>query len=102
MVKEILLPPHLKVAETVTDQEYAKAKWQSQVILLVALAAGVVVAAILMFLWSGMKGLVVGGLAGVGSERLMDQILTEGKKMRTQRMKVYPQLRDYLKRQGGA
>jgi hypothetical protein len=55
-----------------------------------------------MFLWSGMKGLVVGGLAGVGSERLMDQILPEGKKMRTQRMKVYPQLRDYLKRQGGA
>lgn len=86
-----------------TDQEYATAKWQHKVILVSALGLGCVTGLLLsLFVIGALRGLVVGGLVGVGCERLMDRLLPEGRKMRTQRLKVYPQLRDYRKRQGGA
>jgi hypothetical protein len=44
--------------------------------------------------------LIGGGLPAIGVERLLDRLLPEGKMMRTLRMKVYPELRNYRKRQG--
>ncbi|MDC0302612.1 hypothetical protein OAL23_00425 [bacterium] len=99
---ENLLQPHLKIAETVTDDEYATAKWQHKMILVSALGLGNLTAVLLTFFVLGaLRGMVVGGLVGVGCERLMDRLFPESRKMRTQRMKVFPQLRDYRKRQAG-
>ena len=96
-----LLPPHLKIAETVTDKEYATAKWQNQLVLLSALMTGIAVTGGLALFVTGMlKSLVGGGLFAIGVERLLDQIFPHGKKMRTQRMKVYPELQNFRKRQG--
>ncbi len=100
-MSELRIPPHLQVAESVTESEYEKAKWQSRVILITALAVGFVATVILvLFVVGGVLGLAGGGLAGIVTERVMDQVFPEGKKMRTLRVKVYPELRDYRQRQG--
>jgi len=96
------LPPHLKIAETVTEEEFSKAKWQSRVIFISALVSGIVVAGVLvLFVTGGVKGLIGGGLVAIGIERLLDRMLPEGRKMKTQRMKIYPDLRDFRRRQDG-
>lgn len=96
------LPPHLQIARTVTDEEYATAKWQCRVILLTALGVGMVGGVAAVLLLGGVKGLAIAGLMAIACERLMDRIFPQGRKMRTQRMKVYPELRDYRVRQAGA
>jgi hypothetical protein len=101
-MSEEILPPHLKISSTVTEEEYAKARWQSRVVLFPALLLGVAIAAGLILLGTqGIISLGAGGFCAIGCERLLDRVFAEGKKMRTQRMKLYPQLRDYRKRQGG-
>jgi hypothetical protein len=100
-----LLPPHLKVSETVTDQEYATAKSQSRIILISAIGLSGVVLVVTILFFTGLNisgaliGLLAGTVAGVGCERIMNQLMPEGQKMKTRRMKVYPELRDWRRRQ---
>ena len=100
-VNQPALPPHLKIAETVTAEEYAKAKQQQVIVYSTALILGVVVVVILFVLGlAAIWSLAGGGLLAIGCERVMDQMFPEGKKMRTQRMKVFPELIAYRKRIG--
>lgn len=97
----LVIPPHLKIAESVTTEEYATAKKQQVVVYSTALVAGVIAVVIIFLLGIAMLwSLVGGGLLAVGCERVMDGIFPEGKKMRTQRMKVYPELKSYRERAG--
>jgi hypothetical protein len=82
----------------VTDKEYSTAKWQQKVILFSELGLGCLSALFTFFVFGALREMVVGGLVGVGCERLMDRLFPEGREARTQRMKVYSQLRDYRKR----
>lgn len=95
-----LLPPHLKVAETVTEEEYRRARWQRLVTLSTAMIVGVSVAFFgMIFATEARNWFALGIALALGLERGLNALLKDGHKMSTQRMRIYPELRDYLKRQ---
>lgn len=95
------LPPHLKVAKTVTEEEYLRARWQRLVTLSFAMIAGVSVAFFgMIFSNQGRNWFAPGIALAIGLERLLNVVLKDGHKMATQRMKVYPELRDFRERNG--
>lgn len=94
-----LLPPHLKIAETVTEEEYCQARWQRLVTLSTAMIIGVSVAfGGIVFSTETLNWFAAGIALAIGLERILNVVLKDGHKMSTQRMKVYPELRDYRKR----
>lgn len=99
-VSERLLPHHLKIAETVTEDEYRRARWQRLVTLAVSLGSGVSVAFCgIVFATEVRNWFAIGIALAIGLERTLNALLKDGHKMSTQRMKVYPQLRDWRARQ---
>ena len=101
LMADLVIPPHLKIAESVTAEEYATAKKQQVIVYSTALVTGMVaVVVIFLFGIAMVWSLVGGGLLAIGCERVMDGIFPEGKKMRTQRMKVYLELKAYRDRAG--
>ncbi len=96
-----VIPARLKVSEDVTEEEYRVAKREASIVLWVALLSGILVATVLIFLIGGAGGLVGGGFFAILMDRLMNHFLKNAHKMKTLRMKNYPELRN-LKRGGGS
>lgn len=89
------LPPHLKIASNVTDQEYASAKKQSLLVYVVALAFGSIAGLIAIFTLGGIPGLATAGVVGVFMERVMNSVLKDAHKTRTLRLQRYPELKKF-------
>ena len=84
-----------------TEEEYRRARWQRRVTFYTAMIVGVSVAfGGIVFSTGRTNWFVVGIALAISLERGLNVVLKDGHKMATQRMKVYPELRDYLKRQG--
>ena len=99
-MSESLLPPHLKVAETVTEEEYRRARWQRAITLIVSMGVGVSVAFCGIIFSAHIRNWFAIGIAlAIGLERLLNFMLKDGHKMSTLRMKVYPELRGWRDRQ---
>ena len=89
------LPPHLKVAAGVTEEEYARVIRQSRIVAFTSVASGIVIATLLLFFFFFLIAAIAGALAGVAAERLMNMSLKDAHKAKTLRIKMYPELRSF-------
>lgn len=95
------IPPHLKIAESVTADEYQRAMVQSKIVILIAVILGMAV--VLLFILFGIgafKGLIWGGGLAVFTERMLHRIFKDAHKARTHRFKHYKELKAYRERHG--
>lgn len=97
-MSKLLIPPHLKVAETVTEEEYRSGQVQSKVLLIVALFSGI----IFFFLFPAgvVLKLCLAGFTGFLVEKLMHVILKDAHKVKTHRLKHYKELKAFKERHG--
>ena len=64
-MSEKRLPPHLQIAESVTEEEYKSALWQSKVVLTVALLTGMILSLPMIYVLGLFYGLTVAGFCTV-------------------------------------
>jgi len=99
-MSKINIPPHLKIAESVTDEEYRSAKLESKIVLLTALTVGIILGFALIFRISIWVGLPAAGGAAILTERIMNSFLKNAHKAKTHRMKHYKELKAFKDRHG--
>lgn len=97
-MSEERLPPHLQIAETVTEDEYRRSVWQSKVVLVSALGAGIILSIPLILSLGAWRGLPAAGLLAVVIERILHRVFKDAHKAKTVRMKRYKELKAYRNR----
>jgi hypothetical protein len=98
-IEWLLEDEFVKVLELGED-EYQRARWQRLLTISSAMIVGVGVAfGGILHSTKTLNWFSIGVGLAIGSERVLNAVLKDGHKMSTQRMKVYPHLRDYRKRQ---
>jgi hypothetical protein len=99
-MSNIRIPPHLQVAQSVTEEEYMKAKTQGRIVMICAMTAGVVSAIPLVWLYGFLLGLPAAGIAGALAERVLSAVFKDAHKVRTQRIQKYRELKEFKERHG--
>ena len=94
-MSELIIPPHFKVAENVTEEEYASAIRERRLIVIILIIAASVMVIPCVVIFGVYVGLGLSVLALVLLERLLNQIFKNAHKMRTIRMVRYKELRLY-------
>lgn len=97
-MSKLLIPPHLKIAESVTEEEYKSAQVQSKVLLAVAMLSGL--AAFSIFPAGILVKLAAAGFTGFLVEKLMHVFLKDAHKVKTHRLKHYKDLKAFKERHG--
>ena len=89
------LPPHLKIAASVTEEEYQLAKKQHRMLKLILIIM-ILVLSIPMVLYCGaLVGIPAAIAAAMGVERILNANFKEARKANTDRMRRYAELRIY-------
>jgi hypothetical protein len=94
-MSEKRLPPHLQIAESVTEEEYKSAMWQSKVVLTTALLTGMVLSIPMIVLVGYLEGVMAAGFSAILVERSLHFVFKDARKARTERIKRYKELRIY-------
>lgn len=95
MIDRKQIPPHLHIALDVTEQEYQCAKKQNVILWLITMSAGLV-GLIVWFLGIQLLGFVTQPIvAAFAAYSAGYQLLGEARKMLTQRMRTYTELKTY-------
>lgn len=99
-MSNIRIPPHLQVAQSVTEEEYRKANTQGRIVMICAMTAGVVSAIPLIFLFGMLLGLPGAGFLAFVTERILSAVFKDAHKVRTQRLQKYRELKEFKERHG--
>lgn len=92
------LPPHLQIAESVTEDEYRRSLWQSKIVLTAALSAGTIVSIPLILMYGIWIGIPAAGVVAVLIERSLHRVFKDAHKAKTERMKRYKELKAFRER----
>ena len=94
-MSDLKIPPHLKVAENVTEEEYASAIRERRVIVMIIIIAALSLVIPCILVLGVYFGLGLSVVVLVLLERALNKIFTNAHKMRTIRMVRYKELRLY-------
>lgn len=92
---EEFIPPSLKIAENVSDEEYRKARNQFAILWTGTMAAPFIGLALWFFGIRLAGWMLQAIISGVACYALLNAILPEAKKISTMRMRKYKELRTY-------
>lgn len=94
-MSDLLIPPHLKVAENVTEEEYVSAMRERKLVVIILIAAGISVVIPMVFIFGLWIGVPVSTLLLVLIERILNRIFKNAHKARTLKMVRYKELKFY-------
>lgn len=94
-MSDLIIPPHLKVAENVTEEEYASAIRERRMIVIILIVASLLLILPCIWFYGILGGTALMVVLVVALERVLNKILKNAHKMRTIRMVRYKELRLY-------
>ena len=89
------MPPHLKIAASVTEEEYQLAKKQSRQLKVFLVGSIFLLSVPMVLVFGALVGIPAGIAAAMGVERMLNSVLKEARKANTEQMKRYEELRIY-------
>jgi hypothetical protein len=94
-MSNLLIPPHLKVAENVTEEEYVSAIRERKLVVIIIIAAGILIFIPVISIFGLWIGTPVSALLLVLIERALNRIFKNAHKARTLKMVRYKELKFY-------
>ncbi len=94
-MSDIIIPPHLKIAESVTDAEYQSAVREKRIVVIILFIAGIIVTTTTIFSFGLLVGITAAVVILLALERILNRFFKHAHKANTIRMSRYRELKAY-------
>lgn len=97
-MSNFIIPPHLKMAESVTDEEYLIAIRERRIVVTILIIVGIIITLMFVFHMGLLTGIPISAAILAALERILNRLFKNAHKVSTTRMARYKELKAYKER----